>query len=92
MRALLRLFPRRFRDRYGDEIADLMRHSDRPARDVADLLAAALSLRMRSATGAIAVVGGDGVVMIGCWIVAATVALGVITSAGAALGWRSAQA
>jgi hypothetical protein len=92
VRTLLRLFPRRFRERYGDEIADLMRHSDRPARDVADLLTTALSLRIRGAFGVLAVAAGAGVVVTGCAIVAAALAIGGISSAGAALGWRTARA
>ena len=86
MRPLLRLFPRRFRDRYGAEIAELMRHSDRRGRDAADLIATALSLRLRSTFGVVAVVAGAGALLTGCALVASALALGAFSSAGAALG------
>ena len=44
-RWLLRLYPSRFRDRYGDEIADLLADSDHRARDVINVAVAALRLR-----------------------------------------------
>jgi hypothetical protein len=40
MRPLVRLFPRSWRARYGDEIADHLARSTRPARDRLDLLVA----------------------------------------------------
>jgi hypothetical protein len=40
MRPLMRLFPRSWRARYGDEIADHLGHSTRPALDRLDLLIA----------------------------------------------------
>lgn len=40
MRLLMRLFPRAWRARYGDEIADHLGRSTRPARDWLDLLIA----------------------------------------------------
>jgi hypothetical protein len=40
MRLLIRLFPGRWRDRYGEEIADHLAHSGRPGRDRLDLLLA----------------------------------------------------
>jgi hypothetical protein len=36
--ALLRLFPRGWRDRYADEVRELLRDSPRPVRDRLDLL------------------------------------------------------
>jgi len=46
MRRLLRLYPRDWRDRYGDEVSDLLARSDRPRRDTIDLVMCALSERL----------------------------------------------
>ncbi|MBV1850869.1 hypothetical protein [Catellatospora tritici] len=43
---VLALYPRRIRDRYGDEIADLLRDSPRPWRDLADVTWCALGDRV----------------------------------------------
>ncbi|HEY6416869.1 MAG TPA: hypothetical protein VIX41_11540 [Acidimicrobiales bacterium] len=40
MKLLIGLFPRRWRERYGEEIADDLAHSSRPGRDRLDLLLA----------------------------------------------------
>lgn len=47
MRLLLRLFPRRVRERHGDEMLELTATGDARARDVADLVLSALMLRSR---------------------------------------------
>ena len=88
MKVLLRIFPRRFRDRYGQEIVELMRESDRPVRDLADVVAAALSLRMRSAFGVIALAVGAGAVLSGCAILGSALAIGSCSSAAAGLRRR----
>jgi hypothetical protein len=48
MRALVRLFPRRFRKRYETELVDLLEASEPTWRDGADLLRSALSLHVES--------------------------------------------
>ena len=63
-----------------------MRRNDRPARDAADILASALSLRLRGAFGLVAVAAGAGALLAGCAIVASALAVGAFSSAGAALG------
>ncbi len=45
-RAVLALYPREVRDRYGDEIAGLLAHSARPWRDLADVARTALGERL----------------------------------------------
>ncbi|TDC69127.1 hypothetical protein E1193_30755 [Micromonospora sp. KC606] len=45
IRGLLALYPRLVRERYGDEIADLLTHSSRPVRDLADVAWCALTDR-----------------------------------------------
>ncbi|WP_162907672.1 hypothetical protein, partial [Allorhizocola rhizosphaerae] len=37
IRLVLGLYPAHVRDRYGEEIADLLRHSPTPARDLANV-------------------------------------------------------
>ncbi len=51
MRRLVRLFPKDWRERYGEEVADLLAHSERPARDALDVLRAVVSVRMDEALG-----------------------------------------
>ncbi len=46
-RLLLLLYPRQVRDRYGDEIAELLAHSRRPWRDCADVAFCGLTDRLR---------------------------------------------
>jgi hypothetical protein len=46
MKLLLRLFPRRFRDRYGDEVVDLFEADGSRPRDAADLAMSGLSMRV----------------------------------------------
>lgn len=63
-RRLIRLYPRSFRGRYGDELSDLLAASDCPGRDALDLLVHAavvhlevpMSRPIRTATGAVATV------------------------------------
>lgn len=38
MRWLIRVYPRQWRERYGEEVADLLRCSGNPVRDTADVL------------------------------------------------------
>ena len=45
VRVVLALYPRPVRERYGAEIADLLAHSRRPARDLADAVSCALTER-----------------------------------------------
>jgi hypothetical protein len=47
-RWLLRLYPKHFRDRYGDELAELFSRSDRQTRDVLNVIAHAGRLRMET--------------------------------------------
>lgn len=49
MRLLLWLFPRGWRTRYGEEVAELFRSRDRHLLDVVDLVVTALSLRVEGA-------------------------------------------
>jgi hypothetical protein len=49
VRLLLYAFPRRFRDRYGAEVLEVMRESDTRLRDAADLVLSGVSLRARQA-------------------------------------------
>ena len=53
MSALLRLFPRRFRERYEAELVEMLDASQTPWRDAADLLRAAVSLHLHNALGAL---------------------------------------
>jgi hypothetical protein len=46
MSLLLRMYPREWRDRYGDEIEELLASSDHPARDRLDLARGAISMRL----------------------------------------------
>lgn len=50
MSLLIRLFPREWRRRYGDEITDLLASSNHPWRDRADVLAAAIAARAERIT------------------------------------------
>ncbi|MFG2040660.1 hypothetical protein [Dactylosporangium sp. NPDC048998] len=50
VRLVLALYPRAVRDRYGAEIADLLAHSRRPVRDLADVARCALAERARGLT------------------------------------------
>ncbi|BCJ75581.1 hypothetical protein CS0771_51250 [Catellatospora sp. IY07-71] len=52
-RAVLALYPRRVRERYGDEIADLLTNSPRPWRDLADVARAALGERLSGGRAAL---------------------------------------
>jgi len=47
---VLRLLPRPWRDRYGDELLELLVRSDRPLRDAADVARLAVSLRLEGLT------------------------------------------
>jgi hypothetical protein len=47
IRLAVALYPRDVRDRYGPEIADLLAHSQRPVRDLADVARCALAERAR---------------------------------------------
>lgn len=53
MRALLHLFPRRFRERYGPELVDLFEQTKTPWRDAADLVGSALCLHLDNALRAV---------------------------------------
>ncbi|GAA1650092.1 hypothetical protein ACFQY4_23560 [Catellatospora bangladeshensis] len=53
-RAVLALYPRRVRERYGDEIAGLLANSPRPWRDLADVARAALGERLSGGRAALA--------------------------------------
>jgi hypothetical protein len=46
VRALLRFYPRQFRERYGSELVELLDASETRWRDSADLIRAALSLHV----------------------------------------------
>jgi hypothetical protein len=50
VRLVVALYPRAVRDRYGPEIADLLTHSRRPVRDLADVARCALAERTRMLT------------------------------------------
>ncbi|MFF5229547.1 hypothetical protein [Dactylosporangium sp. NPDC000521] len=50
VRLVIALYPRHVRDRYGPEIADLLSHSRRPVRDLADVARCALAERIRTLT------------------------------------------
>lgn len=50
VRLVIALYPRHLRDQYGPEIADLLAHSRRPRRDLADVARCALAERMRALT------------------------------------------
>ena len=85
MRLLLRLFPREFRARYGDEMLDLVERNESRSRDVADLVRAALSMRcrrlatrLRQRTGLVAgtapvalAAGGSAALLVGCAVLGA---------------------
>ncbi|MER7006227.1 hypothetical protein ABT297_24720 [Dactylosporangium sp. NPDC000555] len=49
-RLVLALYPRPVRDRYGPEIADLLAHSRRPGRDLADVARSALAEHRQALT------------------------------------------
>lgn len=44
-----RFFPRPWRDRYGEEVDDLLKHSSRPLRDRADVIIGAFEARWHHA-------------------------------------------
>ncbi|WP_432970689.1 hypothetical protein [Dactylosporangium sp. CA-233914] len=50
VRLVIALYPRHVRDQYGPEIADLLSHSRRPLRDLADVARCALVERMQALT------------------------------------------
>ncbi|GAA2601358.1 hypothetical protein GCM10010399_35240 [Dactylosporangium fulvum] len=50
IRLVLALYPRPVRDRYGPEIADLLTHSRRPVRDLANVARCALAERRQALT------------------------------------------
>ncbi|MET7393806.1 hypothetical protein ABZS66_09970 [Dactylosporangium sp. NPDC005572] len=50
VRLVIALYPRHVRDRYGPEIADLLSHSRRPLRDLADVARCALAERVQALT------------------------------------------
>jgi hypothetical protein len=50
VRLVIALYPRHVRDQYGPEIADLLAHSRRPLRDLADVARCALAERMQALT------------------------------------------
>ena len=47
-RWLLRLYPKRFRDRYGDELVELINRSDHPRRDAVNVVVHASRLRLET--------------------------------------------
>ena len=85
MRLLLRLFPREFRDRYGDEVLELVERNESRPRDAADLVRAGLSMRchqlarrLRQRTGLVAgtapmalAAGGSAALLVGCAVLGA---------------------
>ena len=102
MKLLLRAFPAGFRQRYGDEMLDLVQARRTPVRDGVDILLAAARLRgdravswlLRRATPGARV---HGVLIVAAAMTAiqtdcATVALGSLGAAGlvAASRWRTA--
>jgi hypothetical protein len=50
VRLVIAMYPRHVRDQYGPEIADLLAHSRRPLRDLADVARCALAERMQALT------------------------------------------
>ena len=48
IRWLLRLYPKQFRDRYGDELVELIERSDHPRRDAVDVALHAGRLRLET--------------------------------------------
>ncbi len=62
MRILLRAFPVGFRDRYGDEMLELVQTGDRPLHDGVNLVIAGLRMRFERLTGLARRVASVGVV------------------------------
>lgn len=52
-RMILRCLPAELRERYAEEITDLLDHSCRPVRDRADLVIASVGLRLGARLGAL---------------------------------------
>ena len=89
MRALVRVFPRRFRERYGAELVELLEASETPWRDCADMLRSAVSLHLDHALGVLrrwtrthrrplltlGVAAGTGAILGGCTGFAADLAI-----------------
>jgi hypothetical protein len=50
-RWLLRLYPKAFRDRYGDEVVELINRSDHPRRDALNVAVHASRLRLKTLIG-----------------------------------------
>ena len=88
MRVLLRMFPRRFRRRYGEELLDLVRAQDSRLRDVADLAVAGAALRVDEIGGrvrrAVRLAGAPAVVTTLAALVAASTA-GVLLASSCAM-------
>ena len=91
MRFLLRLFPRSFRDRYGDEVIELVELSDSRTRDAGDLLLSGLALRGeqivaairgpgRRAGLALAGAAAASVALVGCLVLGSAFAAGALAS------------
>jgi hypothetical protein len=102
VRAVLGLYPAHVRDRYGAEIADLLSHSPKPARDLADVAWCAVADRGASVTvaavrphlirltGLIAAPFAFGVALAAAASVA-LVFLGALEGSGSAIGYRLAD-
>jgi ABC-type Fe3+ transport system permease subunit len=63
-RLIIRMLPGEVRARHGEEVAELLDGSTRPVRDRADVLLAALGLRLGAMTGRLLVVAVLGVVVL----------------------------
>ena len=98
MRALLRVFPRRFRQRYGSEVTELLEQTETTWRDGADLLRTALSLHIENALRAVrrfasgrrtllalALAAPAGAALSGCTGFASALAIGGCSALGGAV-------
>ena len=74
-RLIVKTLPADVRARYGAEIEDLLRSSKRPLRDRADVLFAALGLRLGSMTMRLLVASGVGVAAFAAALLYATAQL-----------------
>jgi hypothetical protein len=82
VKVLLYAFPRRFRERYREEILDLVERSDTPLRDAANLLVSGLSQRVRLP---VALAGGVAAVLVGSALAGWPVAVGGCSLLGSLL-------
>lgn len=92
-RAVLALYPRATRERYGDEIAGLLAHSPRPWRDLADVARTALGERLTGGRAALARARSRTVLWHLVWLMLMPAALTtVLVALMAAIGQAAVQA